>query len=99
MGLGNLIQKAVVNLAVSNKDKLLALFLQRLDKEYYNNRAQIAAGVVEHLPEAWKDTASRDEIAALLDILKKFIEDIYTIIQQMQQPEVVGPMPPRSGRV
>lgn len=98
MGLGNVLQKLAVNIAVNNKDKLLAYFLERLDKEYYNNRAQIAAGVVEHLPSAWKETASRDEIAQLLDILKKFIEDIYNIVQQMQQPEPVGPMPPRTGK-
>lgn len=100
MGLGLSLQKTVVNLLFANKEKLLAIFIERLNKEYFHSRGEIASLVLRYLPTRWKETATEEEVAQAIDCLKRFVEEMYGIIQQMQKPPIIGPEPPRKmGRV
>lgn len=100
MGLGTLFQRSLITLAMANKEKLLAFFIEKLNDEYYNNRNAIAKQVLHYLPNDWKATASEAEMARLMDLIKTFIEGVYGVIQDMQQPELIGPpVPPRNSRL
>lgn len=92
MGLGAKLQSIAINLAVKNKEKLFAMFLVRLDKEYDNNRLQIAEGVFHYLPASWKVTATIQEMGVVIDLTKHYIEDMYVAIQAMRAPA----LPPAS---
>lgn len=89
MSIGGWFQKQLTKLALMNKEKLIALALERLNEEYVNNRLEIARSIVEKLPSKWHDTATSEETAHLIDITKKYIEDAYVAIQAMRSPPSV----------
>lgn len=91
MSIGGLIQKVAVNLVFANKEKLFALALEKLNKEYINNRQSIAQAIVDKLPGDWHDTATPEEVGNLVDIIKNFIQDVFVAIQAMRSAPVPRP--------
>ncbi len=84
MGLFSGIQTLAIKILFSNKEKMLSIFLSQLDKEYKNDRTKIAQAVIDHLPDSWKKTATPDELAEAMDLTKKYVEDMYVLIQKMR---------------
>lgn len=99
MGLGDFFQKSAMNLVFANKEKLFALAIEKLEKEYAQNRMTIARKIVAKLPPSWHDTATPEETAALVDLIKDFVEKLYYAVQAMKTKPEPGATKPRPTQI
>ncbi len=75
--------KIAIKLLLSQKERLLALFIEHLGKQYSSNKTAIASKVVTHLPRAWQDTASSQEIQFLMDTIGECVHKLYEAIRPL----------------
>ena len=78
-------QKLLIKILFSQKEKMLALFLERLSKEFKANRSMIANQVLKYLPINWTQNATPEEMENLLQVLKDSIENLYQAVKPLTQ--------------